>query len=161
MKFSALILCLALATGCIHKATPVTPWERVTTDNAVFSQIDNTVEQGAEAVSASGLLPPAEVVPVIAWTGQVATAHQQITAILAKGSTVDASDYATIRNLLDQIKASGADLVNSGALGVKNPKSQQTIAADIQALINLASAILTDVSLLQGTTAPALKGATN
>lgn len=159
MKLSVLVLSLALCVGCIHKATPVTPWERATTDNALFAQIDNSVEQGAESVVSSGLVSAQTMAPVIGWTGQVATAHQQITAILAKGSSLSAADYTTIQALLSQIQASGNALVNSGSLSIKNPKSQQTISADITALITLGNALLSDLTALN--IPPALQGASN
>jgi len=143
-----LVLSLGLISGgCIHKASgPITPVERVTTDNAVFAQLNNSIEQGAEAVSVSGLLKPAQVAPVIAFTGQAATVHEQITAVLNKGTSVSAADYASVQALVAQIQSSAATLVSSGALGIKNPKSQQTISADIQSLSNLASLILSELS---------------
>jgi len=141
-----LSLSMAATPACIHKASgPVTPVERVTTDNAVFAQLNNSVEQGAEAVSISGLLTPAQVAPVIAFTGQVATVHEQITSILNKGTAVTASDYATVQALVAQLQSSASTLVASGSLGIKNPKTQQTIEADIQSLSNLASLILSEL----------------
>jgi len=167
MKLTTLLLFLVLTVGCIHKSGTVSPMERATTDNALFAQVDNSVEQGAEAVVTSGLVSAETMKPVIAWTGQIASIHEQITAILAKGTVLSAGDYTTIQSLLAQIQTSGTALINSGALGVKNPKSQQTIAADIQALLNLASAILSDLSALQSNPAqsqyplaPALNGGT-
>lgn len=157
MKIGVLLLCICLTVGCIHKGSPITPWERATTDNALFAQIDNTVEGGAEAVASSGVLSNEAVAPVIAWTGQVAQAHEQVTAILAKGSSLSASDYTTIQALLAQIQASGTALVNSGAFGIKNPKSQQTISADITALVNLGNALLADLTALN--VPPAIGGA--
>lgn len=143
----AMLLPLILLVGCIHKASgPVTPIERVTTDNAVFAQLNDSIEQGAEALAASGLLKPADVAPVIGFSGQVATIHQQLTAILGKGTAVTAVDYTTAQDLVRQIQASAAQLVSSGALGVKNPKTQQTVAADIQSLSNLASLLLTEIA---------------
>jgi len=149
-RISLAVLLLLATVACIHKTSgKVTPMERLTTDNAVFAQLNNSVEQGAEAVAAAGLLSPAQVAPVIGWTGQVAQAHQQITAIIAKGS-VSASDLTTIQALVAQIQQSGIALVNSGAIGVKNPKSQQTISADVTAVTNLAQAILAELTQIGG-----------
>ena len=150
MKRLAVILLLALTIGCIHKTGgAVSPMERATTDNAVFAQLDNSIEQGAEAVSTSGLLNASQVAPVIGWTGTVAQAHEQITAILQAG-TVTSANVASIQALVAQIQSSATALVNSSTLGIKNPKTQQTIAADIQAASNLAGALLTEISALEG-----------
>lgn len=146
MKKLLILLVLTMGAGCIHKPSgPITPVERVTTDNAVFAQLNNSVEQGTEAVSLSGLLKPTQAAPVIAFTGQVATVHEQITSILNKGTAVTASDYATVAALVDQLKSSGTTLLASGSLGIKNPKSQQTISADLQSLLNLADLILSEL----------------
>lgn len=150
-KLSLAIILLLVSAACIHKASgPITPMERVTTDNAVFAQLNNSIEQGSEAVAASSLLSAQQVAPVIAWTGQVAQIHQQLTAILQKGSTVSASDYTTVQALIAQVQASASVLVASGNFGVKNPKTQQTIAADITAVSNLAQALLTEIAAIKG-----------
>lgn len=141
---AALVAVLIISTvACLHKSggTKVTPWEKVHTYNAVFAETNNTVERGAEAAASSGLLNPSQAGVVIAWTGQVASVHQQITSILEKGMVTDA-DLSTVRVLLTQIKDSGTALVNSGALGIKNPKTQQTFAADIDAIYSAGDAIL-------------------
>lgn len=148
------LLVLASSVGCIHKTGgAVTPMERITTDNALFAQINNEVEQGTEAVVTSGLLTPSQAAPVIGWTGQVAKIHEQITQILSAGSTVDPADYQTIQTLISQIQSSATALVNSGNLNIKNPKSQQTISADITAALNLAQALLTELQALTPTKA--------
>ncbi|MGH9501668.1 MAG: hypothetical protein ACRD20_02325 [Terriglobales bacterium] len=146
-----IFLILALTTACIHKtgSTSITPWERVTTDNALFAQMNNSIEQGTEAVVFSGLLTPAEGAPVIGFTAQVAAIHQQITALLGNGPNLSAGNLGTIRTLIAQVESSGTVLVNSGALGIKNPKSQQSIATDIQSLTRLASDLLTDIQAAQ------------
>ena len=143
---AALVILLTLSTACIHKSTGnVTPMERLTTDNALLAQINNTVEQGAEAVQSTGQLTVAQVTPVIAWTQQVAKAHLQITAIISKGSSVTVSDYTSIQGLIDQVEISGDTLIKSGVLGIKNPKSQQTISDDMAAIITLAKTVLSEV----------------
>jgi len=149
-RISLAVLLLLATVACIHKTGgTVTPMERVTTDNALFAQINNSVEQGAEAVAASGLLTPQQVAPVIAWTGQVAQAHQQITAIMAKGD-ISAADLVSVQALVAQIQQSGLALVNSGTIGIKNPKSQQTISADVTAVTNLAETILAELTQIRG-----------
>ena len=112
-RYSApIIVMLALTlTACLHKSggTKVTAWERVHTYNAVFAETNQSVEQGAEAAVNSGLWPAVQAAPLIGWTGQVASLHQQVTAVLQKGTATDA-DIASIRSLLQQIKdASGRE----------------------------------------------------
>lgn len=146
-KISALALFLCLTTACLHKAgnAPITPWERVMSDNAVFAQLNSSVEQGTEAVVTSGLLKPADAAPVIGFSGEVANIHRQLTAILANGPNINATNLATISTLLAQVQTSGTALVQSGSIGVKNPNTQQTIAADIQSLVSLAQSLLAEI----------------
>jgi hypothetical protein len=136
------IVCLFLA-GCIHKTGgAVTPWERVTTYNAVLAQANNTVEQGAETLAASSVITQQQAREVITYTAQVAGAHLQVTALLAKGSAITADDTSALSQLLLQIQSSGSAMVRSGNLGIKNPKSQQTISADISGIVSAAQAIV-------------------
>lgn len=147
-----LLLCLS-SPGCIHKPASsgsVTPWERVTADSAILAQGNNSLERGTEAVVTSKLLTPVQARPVIEFTGQVAAIHQQMTAILQKGMLVAGSaDAITLAALVSQVQTSGKTLVDSGALGIKNPQTQQTVAQDIQLLVTLAAALLNDAQAIE------------
>lgn len=153
LKSIALVFVLCISTACIHKpagTTPITAWERVTTDNALLAQANNSLERGTEAVVSSQLLTPQQGQPVIAFTGQIATVHNQVTAILSKSVLVSGSPDATyLASLLAQIQSSGTALVNSGALGVTNPNTKQTIAQDIQLLVNLTQSLLSDAQAIE------------
>jgi hypothetical protein len=140
--------------ACIHKsAGAVTPWEKVTTYNAVLAQTNNSVEQGAELAAAQNILPVNGARLVITYTAQVAAVHLQITAALAKGSQLTISDTSTISQLLQQIQQSGTALVSTGLIGVKNPKSQQTIAADVTSIVSVAQSIVDLLPVLLSTPA--------
>lgn len=143
------VVALALLTtiGCIHKTTgSVTPWERVHTYNASFAEANNAFEQGMEAVVSSGLVSANQAAPLIAWSGQVATLHQQITAILQQGSATT-GNLAAVQALVAQIKNSAQALPPS-ALGIKNPKSQQTFQQDVASIGSLADAILSSLQVV-------------
>ena len=144
-----------LLTACIHKqgGTPVTPLEKVATYSATFAETNQAIEQGAEALAASGVLPKDKAQLLISFNYRAADVHQQITQVLGKGSAITAADQASLTALLEQIKASGVQLVGDGSLGVKNPKSQNTIAQDIQALVDLSETILALIPQLSSTTA--------
>lgn len=140
---------LFLTVACIHKTGgTVTPWERVHTYNAALADSNSALEQGAEAAVSSNLLQPAQAAPIINMTGQVALLHQQITAILASG-TASAANVASVKAVVDQIKAS-LQALPASALGIKNPKSQQTFQQDVSGIGTLADAIL---SALEAVTA--------
>ena len=51
---------------------------------------------------------------------------------------------------MNETEKQGTTLIQSGGLGIKNPKSQQTFAQDLQGIVNLASVILTDYQLAEG-----------
>lgn len=148
-------LFLLFTAGCLHKTgvgnvpANATPWERVTAYNAVLAQSNNTIEQGTELAAQQKLLPVNVARQVIAFTSDVASTHLQITAILEKGTQVSSNDLASIRNLLSQIQAGGAVLVSSGVIGIKNPRSQQTISEDVKALVSVAQSIIELLPALQ------------
>jgi hypothetical protein len=140
----ALVILATLATsGCIHKTGAVTPWERVHTYNAALAEANNALEQGAEAVVSSSLLSATQAAPIIGWTGQVATIHLQVTAVLQTGQATTAS-IASVQALVDQLKQSVSALPLT-TLGLKNPKSQNTFQADVTSLLTLADAVMTSL----------------
>ena len=151
-KTVAFFVTMLLLSGvaCIKKSngTTPTPWEKVATYNAAFADLNNTIEKGVEAVNLSGVMSKQQAEPILLWTSQVAVAHQQITALIAQGS-VTSADLTSIQGLLAQIKASGNSLIANGALGIKNPQSQQTFAADFNSLYTLADTIVSLLTTLK------------
>lgn len=144
----ALLLCAMLASvGCIHKSTPVTPWERVMTDNAILAQFADTAEQGTELAVTSGLMTTATARPVILFEDKFSVTHKQITAILAQGQLT--ANLPQVQVLLTQLQTEGDALVASGNIGIKNPKTQMTITADINNILALTRAVLTDIQVFQ------------
>lgn len=157
------IIALLLVVGtaaCIHKSSgAATPWEKVTAYNATFAQVNQTVEQGAEQLSSANVLSKDKAAAVIAYTYRVASAHQQVTSILGKGTAATAADFATLTVLLQQIQTAGQVLIASGDLGIKNPKTQQTVAQDLQAVIDVAQLIINLIPQLTSSPAPSPTGA--
>jgi len=155
-KHVAPVVCLlalaaiAFTAACIHKTGgAVTPWERVTTYNAALAEANYGVEQGAEACVSANLMTPVQAAPLINWTGQVAIVHQQITAILAQGQVTQAN-LASVTSLVQVITGSIAQLP-AGALGIKNPKSQQTFQVDVQSIATLANSVLSALQAIAPT----------
>ena len=143
------ILLLISLVGCIKKASgPVTPWEKVTTENAVFAQLLDTATQGTIAAQTSGLLTVAQTRPVLEFYSQTATIQKQLNTILAQAPS--ATNIPAVQTLVTQVNTAAQSLVGSGALGIKNPKSQQTIGADIQAIVNSVQVILTSYQAATG-----------
>lgn len=141
-----LSLCLVLA-ACGHKTgAPMTPWERVMTDNALLAQFVDTAEQGTELAVTSAALSTDTARPVITFESKFADVHKQLTAILAQGPH---ADLTQAKVLLEQFKTGALALIASGEIGVKNPKTQMSISADIRNAIALAEAVLSDIQLAQ------------
>jgi len=147
---TVLALVVLLATiGCIRKTGgAVTPWERVTTQNAILAQSIQTATQGVVAAQTSNLITVQQAKPVLDFMSQAATIQKQLSAILAQAPS--ASNIPAIENLVNQIGSSAQALVSSGALGVKNPKSQQTIGADVQAIVSSVNVILSSYQAATG-----------
>ncbi len=149
----ALLAFLLSLAGCKTNST-TTPWEQVTAYSATFADSNQAIEMGTQTLVSTRILSVGQAAPIIRFTLQVAQAHQQITAILAKGSAVTSGDLATITTLLQQIQTSGQALINSGALGIKNPTTQNTISQDLAGLISVGNLILNLLPQLLAAPAP-------
>jgi hypothetical protein len=146
----ALILLLTAAPACIHKPSgPVSPWERVNINLAALAQINADVAKGIIAAQQAGSLTVQQAAPVLNYQELVAKDHMAIENIFAAGSTQAASQSARIQALLNEIQNQGTALIQSGGLGIKNPRSQQLFTQDLQAIINLAQVILADYQLAE------------
>lgn len=151
IKITLIILLTVVTVACIHKESgPVSPWERVNVNLAALAQINNSVAQGIIAMQQAGSITVQQAGPILNYQESVAKDHMAIENILAAGSSQAASQSAQIEALLNEIKKQGTALIQSGGLGIKNPKSQQTFTQDLQGIINLAQVVLTDYQLAEG-----------
>lgn len=153
MKQRALlaILLIAFSTACIHKTGgPISAWERVNVNMAALAQINNDVAKGVISAQQAGLLTAQQAAPILNFQETVAKDHAAIENILATGSNQATARASEIQALLEQIKAQGTTLIQSGGLGVKNPRSQQTLTQDLQGLVNLTETVLADFRLAKG-----------
>ena len=152
MKNYIVLLVLVMCTaGCIHKQSgPISPWERVNVNMAALAEINNDVAKGVIAVQQAGAISVQQAAPVLNYQEIVAKDHAAIENILAAGSSQAAAQGIQIQALLDEIKNQGTALIQSGGLGIKNPKSQRTFTQDLQAVVNLADVILADYHLAEG-----------
>jgi hypothetical protein len=149
-KLAFALLLATISVACIHKsAGPVSPWERVNVNLAALGQINNDVAKGVIAVQQAGVITPQQAAPILNFQENVAKDHMAIENIFAAGSTEAASQSAQIQALLEEIKTQGAALIQSGGLGVKNPRSQQTFTQDLQGIVNLAEVILADYAKIK------------
>lgn len=143
-----LALCLALvliSTACarrINSNIPVTPYENAMVLNAQLSTINQAVSLGVQQVVDSSILPYKTGKPIVDATIDIANVDTQITAILQLGPEFSKANAAQLQTLLSKITDSVKSLATSGALGIKNPKTQNEIALDISSIGNLASSIL-------------------
>ena len=150
-KALLVILLTACTAACIHKTGgPVTPWERVNVNMAALAQINNDVAAGLIAAQQTGLVTTQQATPILNYQEIVAKDHTAIENILATGSTQATTQAAQIQSLLTEIQNQGTTLIQSGGLGVKNPKSQQSFTQDLQGIVNLTQTILADFQLAKG-----------
>jgi predicted membrane-bound mannosyltransferase len=145
------ILLTALTAACIHKTSgTVTAWERVNINMAALAQINNDVAKGIIAAEQTGLISTQQAAPILNYQEIVAKNHAAFENILATGSNQATSHSAEIQSLLEEIKNQGTTLIQSGGLGVKNPKSQQTFTQDLQGIVSLTETVLEDFQLAKG-----------
>jgi hypothetical protein len=115
---------------------------------AALAQLNNDVAKGIIALQQAGGMTIQQAAPILNYQETVAKDHEALENILSAGSTQAASQSALIQSLLNEIESQGAALIQSGGLGVKNPKTQQTFTQDLQVIVNLASVVLADYKLL-------------
>jgi len=145
------ILLTALTAACIHKTGgQVSAWERVNVNMAALAQINNDVAKGIIAAEQNGLISTQQAASILNYQEVVATDHAAIENILATGSVQATNQSAKIAALLNEIQNQGTTLIQSGGLGVKNPKSQQTFTQDLQGIVTLTGIILEDFRLAKG-----------
>jgi len=117
---------------------------------AALAQINNEVAKGMIAAQQAGAISAQQAAPILNYQETVAKDHAAIENILAAGSAPAASQAVQIQGLLNEIKNQGTDLIQSGGLGIKNPKSQQAFSQDVQGIVNLAQVIWSDYQLAEG-----------
>jgi hypothetical protein len=135
---------LLFASGCIHRQgtnQPVTPFEQVLVWNDALAQTNNHIARGIIEASPS-LIAPEKAIVVLRAQKSVAVIDEQITAILKQGPDTAKLNAAGLKSLLDQLNQSVTTLIDSGAIGVKNPETQQNFDADVRVVSTLASNIL-------------------
>ena len=150
-RISLIVVMTMITAGCIHKQSgPISPWERVNVNMAALAQINEDVAKGLIAVQQAGAITAQQAVPILNYQETVAKDHAALENILAAGSAQAAGQALQIQALLNEIKNQGTALIQSGGLGIKNPKSQQTFSQDLQGIINLASVVMADYELARG-----------
>ena len=150
-RVSLLLILSALTTACIHKqANPVTAWERVNVNMAALAQVNQAVAQGVIAAQESGSITVEQAAPILIFQENVAKDHMVIENILLAGSAQAANQSQQVQAMLTEISEQGTALIHSGALGIKNAESQQTLAQDVQAIVNLANVVLAEFQSAQG-----------
>jgi hypothetical protein len=146
-----MVLAVLFTTACIHKQSgPASPWERVNVNMAALAQINNDVAKGMIAAQQSGAVSAQQAAPILNYQESVAKDHMAIENILSAGSTQAADRAMDIQAMLKEISAQGTALIQSGGMGIKNPKSQQTFTQDLQEIVNLASLVLDDYNSAKG-----------
>lgn len=144
--FTTILLTFALlfASGCIHRQgtnQPVTPFEQVLVWNDALAQTNNHIARGIIEASPS-LIAPDKAIVVLRAQKAVAVIDEQITAVLRQGPDAARLNAAGLKSLLDQLSQSVSNLIDSGAIGVKNPESKQTFDADVRVVSTLAGNLL-------------------
>ncbi len=146
-----IFILMAVTVACIHKQSGrVSPWERVNVNMAALAQINEAVAKGVIGAQQAGAISVQQAAPILNYQELVAKDHAAIENIFLAGSTQAASQSWQIQALLAEIEKQGTALIQSGGLGIKNPKTQQTFAQDLQGIVNLASVILADSQLAEG-----------
>ncbi len=150
-SIALVLILLSFTIACIHKQSgTVSPWERVNVNMAALAQINNDVAKGVIAAQQAGTISAQQAAPILNYQEQVAKDHAAIENILSAGSAQAGTQATQIQALLNEIEKQGTTLIQSGGLGIKNQKSQQTFAQDLRGIVNLARVIMSNYELAEG-----------
>ncbi len=140
MTLTAVLGTVLLAAACAHRIgsqVPVTPYEQAMSTNAVIAAVNNSVGAGLVALNELGVAPFKDVErtrSLLDYTYRIAAADKQLTTILALGADKAQPRGAEIKQYTDAIAAAAQELVNTGVLGVKNPRTQRNVDTEVQTI---------------------------
>ena len=135
------ILVAATLISCAHRVgsqVPVSNYEKALVSNAILASVNKSVTDGVIATNKAGLLSTEKTKAVLDETYRISQADEEITAILEKGPEAATLEADKIRDLLGQINQSLTALGTNGSLAIKNPLSQQTFLAQVNAVMVIA-----------------------
>ena len=146
--------CLQLGCASIHTAggqpgRKPTAMEQVMVWNAGIADSNLAIAKGVIAATEAAEIDVATANAILTEQSRIADADRQLTPILAKACTpqqliqacnpsILSGDAATIKGFLDQIAASGKNLVGTGTAGIKNPQRAKAVGDAIAAIGTLA-----------------------
>lgn len=143
-----LLTVLLLTASCVRHTTanvPVSPFDNALGYNAQLATINNAVSQGVQQAANVGLLPVDSSVQVVQVCSHIAQIDDQITLILQDGPDLAKLNADKIKLMVDDVKTSIKTLVGNKALGIKNPKTQQLVANEVDMIANLADIVLSSL----------------
>ncbi len=146
--------------GCAHVAsTPgvparnATPLEKALAYNDSLAQANKAVAQ--VVINANGTTPPLlstdQANKILIAQSRIADFDRQLTPLLGTAGSVTAN-AGKIELLLDEIKAAANPLIQSGDLGIKDPKTQQEVLAafkNVYGFADLVANMLQQAGLLK------------
>lgn len=156
LLFAAISAAMLSLGGCAAKVPssptvpgrPATAYENVLAWNAAIANANLAVTQGIINANTAAALDDAQTKAMLDQTFDLARANRQLTLILQSGPDGVRSGRQTVNSLLMQIQASGGQLVTLGTLHIKNPQSQATVKASIDAILTFAQNIFTALAAL-------------
>lgn len=154
----------ALVNGCsaLHiggggrKPTAI---EQVLTWNAALADANLSIAQGVIAANQANQIDVPTSNAILTEQSRIADADRQLTPILAKACTPQATiqacnpailtgDSATIQGFLTTIATSGQNLVKDGTVGIKDPARQTSVSNAIASINTLAGEMTTALKTL-------------
>lgn len=145
----ALFLCLALMTSCgSRKITrpgapdkPVTTFERVLIWNASIAEVNLAIAKAVISAQEAGNISVERANAILLGQSRIADSNRQLSFIFQKGEAVIADERDAVQELLEQIKTAADNLIKSGTLGIKDPKTQQAVSTNLRAIVDLITQI--------------------
>lgn len=149
-----LILCLlaisvSMIPGCARvpatatvPGRAATPFENALAWNAAIANANLAAAQGVVGANRAGVLTDDQTGAILQQVYNVSQANRQLTLILQAGPAAIKGSSANIKNFVAQIQSGGSQIVQLGAIGIKNPDTQAMVKTQIDSLTTFAQNIV-------------------
>lgn len=150
----AFLLCMVIASvcatsSCIHKVNGAqpSPYEKAVTYSTMLAAANDAIVDTVITANKSGLLSTKDVDRILRFQSLIADDHERLSSILNSGTTGATPSADAINKLLADIRVQADALIAGGGLGIKNPRTQVTLEADVNSILSFGPLITTNLKL--------------
>ena len=136
---SLTLVCALTLSSCIHRVDnrQPSPFEQAVTYLSMLSATNDTIAEAVITANKAGELSVTDTDRILHFQALIADDHQRLMAIMNSGVSGATASSDTVNLLLQDIKTQANALIASGGLGIKNARTQRTVADDVNSILSL------------------------